>query len=404
MATLARIVAAAALAVPPVAISVAPTPAYAVEGQECSPERAVWVNQWMPHAYEQFDYAKIWSEAGTGKGTTIAVVDSGIAASNAHFRGALARGASLVRPSDGTSAAPTEDRWGHGTAVAGVIAARRVNGSTVIGMAPDATLMPVRVYVREASGDDEDVPDSDAPDARRIAEGIRTAAKAGADVINVSMSTTANLPEMRSAVAYAVDAKDAVVVASSGNRASEADKDGARYPAAYPGVIGVTASDLYGSVTDASIHGPQVDVVAPGMEVLSAYAPNGDCIFAGEAPYASYATAYVSAQAALLRREFPKATARQIGEHIMATAERDTRDDQNGWGTIRPYASLTALRLEKLPSERKATKTEAVVEAQAAYEDPLGSARRSLVWWGIGAGGLTAVALIVRPLLRRTSK
>ena len=130
-----------------------------------------------------------------------------------------------------------------------------------------------------------------------------------------------------------------IVVASGGNREQAAEvKDGLRYPAAYPGVIGVAATNAADVVTENSIHGPQVDVAAPGDNVITTFRSWGDCVLSQQQQSSSYATAYVSGAAALLRQRFPKASPADIAYRLEATASRGSRtvrDDVAGLGCRR---------------------------------------------------------------------
>src|SRR5699024_10136494 len=136
------------------------------------------------------------------------------------------------------------DAHSHGTAVAGIIAARQVEGSAVLGVAPEAMVQSVRVYYAETENAEED---DVHPTPQRIAEGIAWAAQSGAQIINLSMSTDEDHPDLRAAVAEALD-NDVLVIASAGNRTSAGNQDptAPRYPAAYDGVLGVSAVDQQG--------------------------------------------------------------------------------------------------------------------------------------------------------------
>lgn len=277
----------------------------------------------------------------TGKGVTVAVVDSGIDATNPHLNAAVIGGVNLV--ADGERADGMSDRLGHGTSVAGVIAARAVTGSGMVGLAPDAKLLSVRVY---RGTDKETVKAGFGPDVRLMAQGIRWSVDNGATIVNVSMSGEDDAVELRDAVAYATE-HGVLVVASAGNRNTAANQlDSLRYPAADPGVLGVAAVNLDGDVTEASIHGVHVDVAAPGQSVLSVQAGGGDCVFASDAESASYATAYTSAAAALLAQAHPEESPAQWSYRLMATAIRfnpEARNDLAGWGVIQPLDAITVV-------------------------------------------------------------
>lgn len=314
----------------------------ATAGEACTPGTRVFTPE-APPALALLG-AEDANRVATGRGVVVAVVDSGIDAGNPHLAGVVIGGVDLV--GDGERADGLSDTTGHGTAIAGQIAAQPVDGSGVVGLAPDARLLSVRVF---RSNQQQDKDKGFGPTSQRIADGIHWAADNGADIINVSISQETDSPDLRAAVEHA-SAVGALVVASGGNRASDPDaKDGARYPAGYEQVLGVSAADASGRANDASIHGPQVGVTAPGMNVLSAALGGGDCIFAADAPASSFATGYASAAAALVAEAHPEDPPAGWAYRLTATALRDdadNRDDVNGWGFIQPFAAI-----ELLPDE-----------------------------------------------------
>ncbi|MBW3081114.1 S8 family serine peptidase [Bifidobacterium sp. 79T10] len=273
----------------------------------------------------------------TGAGVTVAVIDSGVDTDNPHLDGAVTPGMSLIPddPSNGMA-----DTYNHGTAVAGIIAARPVDGSQVQGIAPEATILPIRVFqdIREENGRQ-----TGAPSMEDVASAVTYAVDHGARVINISLSDIRDIPEMRQAVSYA-ESHGSLIVASAGNRlTSSTTKDGERYPAAYPEVVGVTALDTTLNPTNDSVHGDQVDVAAPGADVATTVPGGLDCVFATDAASSSFATAYVSGEAALIASAHPDETPEQWRQRILTTANRtnpDQRDDQTGWGVMDPLNAI----------------------------------------------------------------
>lgn len=350
-----------------------------------------------------------WGVA-TGKGVRVAVVDSGVNTGNEHFpEGSVDAGASTVP--DDTSGGRT-DVFGHGTAVAGIIGARPIPDirSGMQGVAFESTLVPVRVF--DFAGDAGAEPTAPLT-GESIAAGIREAVALDADVINISLSVPANsagLPAIKSALRLA-ESRDIVVVAASGDNVQSPDETVVepRFPAAVDTVLGVSALNAEGVVDSASIQGDHVDVSAPGTNVLLTFQQYGDC--QDDATLTSWSAPFVAGLAALLKERYPDATAEEIRYRITVTARRPVageRDQSQGWGLIQPYEALTATLDERLagPTAPDATAVEEEVEASgaeplSALQDPRGPAKQAAVWWVIGGAGLAALALVLRPLVRR---
>ena len=176
-----------------------------------------------------------------------------------------------------------------------------------------------------------------------VSQAIIYAVDPHAQIINISLSDTRDIPQMRQAVQYA-ESHGSLIVASAGNRlTSTSTKDGARYPAAYGEVVGVTALNTDLNVTEDSVHGDQVDVAAPGMMTASTIPGGVDCVFATDASSTSFATAYVSAEAALIAARYPSETPAQWRQRILVSANRPHSDQRNttiGWGIMDPQNAL----------------------------------------------------------------
>lgn len=377
----------------------------ATSGQACEPGTVVFSPE-APSALALLG-AEQANRLATGKGIVVAVVDSGIDAGNPHLGGAVIGGVNLV--GDGERADGMSDLAGHGTAIAGQIAAQPVAGSGVVGLAPDARLLSVRVF---RSTSQQDVDKGFGPTSERLADGIHWAADNGADIINVSMSQTSDSAVLRAAVEHAA-AVGALVVASGGNRASDADaEDAARYPAAYEQALGVSAADATGRATEQSIHGPQVGVTAPGSDILTAAVGGGDCLFSADSNDSSFATAYVSAAAALVAEAHPEDPPAGWAYRLTATALRsdaDRRDDIDGWGFIQPFAAIELLPDETTrgPVSPYFDTTESAARPPAAQVDPDHGAspflltREAALFAAIGGASLLGVLGILIVLRRR---
>jgi thermitase len=213
-----------------------------------------------------------WSRT-RGKGVRIAVVDSGAAVRHPDLRRKIALGRDFKH-----NDSSVEDRAGHGTHVAGTVAAMTDNRKGVAGGCPACKLIIAKVF-DPAQGFDF-----------AIARGITWSADSGAEVINCSFTGPGNSRALKDAIDHAAR-KGAVVVAAAGN----GDTDRPKYPAAYPGVIAAAATNQEDQRTSFSNFGRWVDVAAPGVGILSTV-PDGYRSFNGT----SVAAPHVSALAGLL--------------------------------------------------------------------------------------------------------
>jgi type VII secretion-associated serine protease mycosin len=261
---------------------------------------------------------------GKGKGVRVAVIDSGVDDHNPQLKGAVdaTDGVNVLSPGGNG----TDDQDGHGTEVAGIIAARPMKGTGFVGLAPQATIIPIQEVDAEGGGHVDD-----------LATAIGDAVARHAQVINISQGGADTSPGLESAVAGAI-AHGVVVVASAGN-------DGANgavhvvYPAAIPGVLAVGASDRDDDRADFSQAGSFVGVSAPGVDMVSDVPGSGQCVDNGT----SFAAPYVAAVAALIRGKHPDWSVREVVAQIEQTAERPGRGrtDALGWGVVDPVKALT---------------------------------------------------------------
>ncbi|MBZ4321367.1 type VII secretion-associated serine protease mycosin [Streptomyces huiliensis] len=319
----------------PGAVALAAVLAVVLSAVGAAPARAdaIRVQEW---AIDALHLEEAWRTT-RGAGVTVAVLDTGVDAGHPDLRGRVLPGKDLV----GFGAGRGDRSWArHGTAMAGIVAGRghgTGDGDGVLGVAPEARILPVRVILEEG-----DPARSRARGARggALADGIRWAADHGADVINLSLgddSATAH-PDAGedAAVRYAL-AKGAVVVASAGNGGR--DGDHASYPAAYPGVIAVTAVDRGGGRAAFSTRRWYATLSAPGVGVVIA---DPDRRYY-EGWGTSAAAAFVSGAAALLRSAHPGLDPAQVRRLLVASA-RDAppggRSDELGAGVVDPAAAL----------------------------------------------------------------
>ena len=269
-----------------------------------------------PWAQSALDITGAWA-ASRGRGVTVAVVDSGV-----DFSPQLAGRVSEINL---TGQGP-RDCVGHGTAVASIIAASDARGRGIpfYGVAPAARILSVKVNTGETGT------------TALLAQGIRDAVADGAQVINVSVQTAADSPTLRAAVLFALR-RNVVVVAAAGND-NPGGGVGPYYPASYPGVLSVGAVDETGTLTSYTDRKTRVSVTAPGANIASAW-PGG---YNPASQGTSFAAAFVSGVAALVRAAYPRLPAAAVVRRIEATADGPT-GAHAGAGMINPVQAVTAM-------------------------------------------------------------
>lgn len=276
----------------------------------------------VPWAQRALDWSSAWSLT-EGRGVTVAVVDSGV-----DFSPQLAGKVTAI---DLTSTGFQDcSGEGHGTALAGIIAASvQAHGNPFEGVAPEARILSVKVFTDQSNASAIDT-------SATLAQGIRDAVQRGASVINVSM-TTRNSAVLRSAVDFALHA-NVVVVASGGNDDQQTGV-GPFYPASYPGVLSVGAVEPDGSLAPFSDQRSHVVVTAPGFNVTST-APGGYSV--NSLSGTSFATAFVSGVAALVRSRYPALSEKGVVARIEETADGSTGPG-TGNGLVNPLQAVTAI-------------------------------------------------------------
>ncbi|MBC7273807.1 MAG: S8 family serine peptidase, partial [Streptomyces sp.] len=213
------------------------------------------------------------------------------------------------------------------------------------GLAPGAKVVPYRIV--SDSGPDDEAERKKTPSS---AEAIRAAAESDVKIISMSYGSVGETAEEAAAVKYA-QSKGKLMFAAVGNEAEKGNIIG--YPAAYPYVIGVAASDEKGTAAKFSNHGNYVDLAAPGLDIpkwcdatFRSYCPGGGT---------SQAAAIASASAALIWSAHPDWTANQVLGSLIDTAGRDwARDDPStylGYGLIRPRKVLEDSDYKPVPAD-----------------------------------------------------
>jgi thermitase len=253
------------------------------------------------------DAVEAWNVT-TGGGTKVAIVDSGVASDNPDISPKVVARANF-------SDAPTgDDIYGHGTHVAGIVAATPNNTIGVAGVCPGCTILDAKVLNDDGTGS-----------TSRIAKGIDWAVSNGAKVINMSLGLGVPSRTLEAAVNNAWN-KGVVIVAAAGNAGTQAKI----YPGAYSNVIAVAATDNTDSKASFSTYGKWVDVAAPGVNVYSTFpnhpfylgAANGRSQGYDVESGTSMASPIVAGTAALAWSSHADATNASVRANIESTAEK----------------------------------------------------------------------------------
>ncbi|TMN21776.1 S8 family serine peptidase [Lentibacillus cibarius] len=279
------------------------------------PSDADYDEQWY---LDRIQMPKAWDIEKGSPDVTIAVLDTGIDADHPELNGRVLPGYDFVN----NDRHPDDDN-GHGTSLAGVIAAN-ADGQGITGIDLYANLLPVKIA-------------NEAGDASvyNILEGIQYAIEHDADVINMSFVSYQFSKLEEKAIQDAYEA-GIVQVAAAGNKGIS-DQG---YPAAYPPVIGVAATDKEGSNASFSNYGNAVDVTAPGKDIYNVYKEDGYAIYSGT----SYAAPIVSGIAGLLRASHPEWTNDQMKKALEASAVSPDKAEWSthfGYGQVNAYRALT---------------------------------------------------------------
>ncbi|MCX7669305.1 MAG: S8 family serine peptidase, partial [Anaerolineae bacterium] len=291
-------------------------------GATLIPSEPLFNDPWYIFAPQTINAPAAWDISTGSPSVIVAIIDSGVSPTHPELAGRLVPGWDYVNNDND----PSDDN-GHGTHVAGIVAAA-MNGTGIVGIAPNVKLMPIKVLNAAKTGT-----------WANISLAIRFAADYGAHVINLSLGGTAYSAALESAVQYAT-AKGVVVVAAAGNQGSSVPF----YPAYFQDAIAVGATDENDEYWTISNYGDWVDVTAPGASIYSTWwdaatASNTYIFMSGT----SMAAPHVSGLAALLRSYRPELSVAAVRAIIQQTAvDKGSTgfDPYYGWGRINAGAAM----------------------------------------------------------------
>ena len=280
------------------------------------------------YSLDRMDVREAWSRSTGGSGL-VAVLDTGVQSGHPDLKGRVVRGWDFVNDDAGAA-----DDNGHGTWVAGIIAAKAKDGYGIAGITWSDRILPVKIMSASGTGSTSD-----------LAAGIVWAADQGADVINMSVGGFPYSQAVFDAVAHAHGA-GAVLVGAAGNNNRRENF----YPASYDMVISVSATQPEDEFSHWSSYGPKVDVSAPGSSVLTTNCTASACPKRswGSHTYisgTSFATPNVAGVVALIRARYPDLTPTQVASRLRRTSDDlgyPGRDDRYGVGRVNAARALGA--------------------------------------------------------------
>jgi subtilisin family serine protease len=318
-----------------------------LDGLDTTPNDPAWPDQW---GLRIAGFPRAWDVTHGSSKVIVAVLDTGVDGSHPDLKGAIVPGRDIVHRNDD----PADDN-GHGTAVAGIIAARGNNGIGLAGACWTCLVMPVKVLGKDGTGTTGDV-----------SAGIIWAADHGARVINLSLGAPGTTDALSEAIAYA-SSKDVVVVASAGNSGSVTPF----YPAADGSVISVAASNPSDQLYSWSNRGTWVLVAAPGCN--DALWPGGEYVsFCGT----SAAAPLVAGIAALFRAAKPSASATETADAVSNAVDEMSPDVR--YGRVNAGLALSGVRASNGGTVRRTT---------VALHGRLSARRRSRIYKRNAAAG-----------------
>ena len=329
--------------------------------------------------------AQVWAQS-TGVGVTVAIIDGG-SGPHPDLDANLDPGRAFINNMESAGGNDLEPSGGHGTEVAGVVAAINGNGIGVSGVAPNVRILPLRVFPPVGQSNSSDV-----------AFAIKFAVDARVKIINLSLGSDSESSQITSAVSYAVE-HNVLVVAAAGN---DGPTKPPSWPAADDNTIAVTSVDEDHSVSQFSRRGDYIDLSAPGRNIMSTKTSDFTCKgVATTAGYGcdsgtSFAAPFVSGAAALIFSARPNLTAAQVRELLLSTATdlgSPGRDTTFGVGLLNIPAAFAAMNAQYPISSDPLIDSNGRVNSVATGTLPTLASSPQLQWYRCASAGPATSAL-----------
>ena len=272
---------------------------------------------------DDINASQAWASGLTGEDIKIAIIDSGIAS---HSNLTIAGGKNVISDSSSTS---YTDENGHGTHVAGIIAAQGLNGG-VKGVAPDASIYAVKALDSDGEGYTSD-----------IISGIDWAIQNDMDIISMSLGSDESSTALKNAIDTTYNDGILIVAAAGNDGNTRGTGTNIEYPANYSSVIAVGAVNSNNTRASFSSTGSKLEISAPGVDIVSTYLNNGYEKMSGT----SMSTPFVTGDLALLKQKYPSYTnvqLRQLLNSNVVDVGTLGKDSLYGYGLITAPTSTTA--------------------------------------------------------------
>ncbi len=338
----------------------------------------------------------------TGKGIRIGLLDSGVNPNHATLQGATIEGGADFTDSDGA----TTDHFGSGTTYASYLVGSSEGLYPVRGIAPDATIVPIKIMDR--------VPENMSGEyleqtAGRLAEGINWAIDNDLDLVVTALALPRGYDHLTQAVERAQQ-EGLLIIAPAGELTSDDDEpeteaDMARYPASYNSVLSVTAVNPDGSSVDSMLRTQSLDIAAPGGNVPGASNANNNmfCVVSKQGSSSLNAAINTAGVAALVMSAHPGESADMIVHRLQITAVRPTASLYNsatGWGIIDSSGAINFVDDGTAHGPLSPNFGEQIVpefvgqDVPDVVPDPQ-RMTKPLTWVGLAAGAAIALALLL---------
>ena len=342
-------------------------PSYVVQLAEEGAVAAVAVNDpklGVQYSLSQMRVSDAWS-LSKGASNLVAVLDTGVQANHPDLSGRVVAGYDFV---NGDSNAADDN--GHGTWVAGIIAAKSNDGYGMAGISWSDRILPVKIMNASGTGS-----------TSHLTSGIVWAANQGAKVINMSVGGFPYSQYVQDAVNYAWS-KGAVLIGAAGNN----NREERFYPASYTNVVSVSATQANDEFSHWSSWGPAVDVSAPGSSVLAtnctaSICPHPDWGSHVQVSGTSFATPNVAGVVALIRARYPSYSPQQVVDRLIGTTDDlgyAGWDNRYGRGRVNAYRALGASVAQ--PTRLAGDGLETNNALGSARAIPIGTTTRPSIW------------------------